>query len=86
MDEGRHTALDLLEGMIAHQEAKVLSLARELVPGLTAEDLRNPHDFAPLRASEQFNFEDGILAGYLSFQAALRSGPSLPLNDFKEQS
>lgn len=71
MDEGLRAALDLLEGMIARQEAKVLSLARELMPGLTGEDLRNPHDFAPLRASEQFNFEDGILAGYLSARMAL---------------
>jgi hypothetical protein len=64
---------DLLAGMIAQQEAKVLALARTLVPGLTPEDLRNPHDFPPLVASAQFNYEDGILAGLRSACVAART-------------
>ena len=48
------------------------ALARRLVPHATPEDLRNPHDFAPLLESAEFNFEDGILAGLLSAAAALR--------------
>jgi hypothetical protein len=63
----------LLEELIAQQEAKVLALGRTLVPGLTPEDLRNPQDFSPLVASAQFNYEDGILAGLRTAQIAIRA-------------
>jgi hypothetical protein len=32
-----------------------------------------PHDYPALAASPDFNFEDGILAGYLALRAALRA-------------
>ena len=38
----------LLDQMEETQKDKVLSLARRLLPGLTAEDIRNPHDFPDL--------------------------------------
>jgi hypothetical protein len=63
----------LLETMVAQQEAKVLTLARELVPGITPEDLRNPQDFAALMRDPSFNFEDGLLAGLRSAQMAVRA-------------
>ena len=69
----------LLAEMEAQQEAKVLALARRLVPHLTPEDIRNPHDFAALAASAEFNYEDGILAGLRAVAIALRAarrGPS----------
>jgi hypothetical protein len=53
----------VLDEMTRAQEQKLLALARRLVPHVTPEDLRNPHDFAPLLESAEFNFEDGILAG-----------------------
>jgi len=62
----------VLDEMTRAQEQKLLALARRLVPHVTPEDLRNPHDFAPLLESAEFNFEDGILAGLLSAAAALR--------------
>ena len=62
----------VLDEMTRAQERKLLGLARRLVPHVTPEDLRNPHDFAPLLESAEFNFEDGILAGLLSATAALR--------------
>jgi hypothetical protein len=62
----------VLDEMTRAQEQKLLALARRLVPHATPEDLRNPHDFAPLLESAEFNFEDGILAGLLSAAAALR--------------
>ena len=71
----------LLEEMIGQQEGKVLALARGLVPHLTAEDLRNPHDFAPLVASADFNFEDGILAGLKAAQVAVRAARRRPPNE-----
>jgi len=68
-DEVEH----LLGEMATQQEAKVLALARRLVPHLTPEDLLNPHDFTPLVESAEFNFEDGILAGLRAAGAALRA-------------
>ena len=62
----------VLDEMTRAQEQKLLALARRLVPHVTPEDLRNPHDFTPLLESAEFNFEDGILAGLLSAAAALR--------------
>ncbi len=63
----------VLAEMIAQQEEKVLALARRIVPDLTPEDVRNPHDFAPLLGSPEFNYEDGILAGLRAAEIALRA-------------
>jgi len=63
--------LDLLDAMASQQQVKVLNLARTLVPGITPEDARNPHDFPALRACDAFNFEDGILAGILAARMAI---------------
>ena len=61
-----------LASLIALQESKTLALARRLRPGLTAEDIRNPHDYTELDDSD-FHYEDGMLAGLLAAQAALRA-------------
>jgi hypothetical protein len=63
----------LLDEMAAQQEAKLLALAGHLVPHLTPEDLRNPHDFARLMESAEFNYEDGILAGLRAAVVAIRA-------------
>jgi hypothetical protein len=63
----------LLEGMIAHQRAKVTTRAREIMPGCTFEDVLNPDGVEPLRADPVFNYEDGILAGLITAQIALRA-------------
>ncbi len=77
----------LLDRMITQQQAKVLRLAREAVPHINPEDVRNPHDFPALREHPTFEFEDGILAGLISARIALRaeikgrlphSGPQAP--------
>jgi hypothetical protein len=70
----------LLADMIGQQEGKVLALARRLVPYATPEDLRNPHDFAPLVESADFNYEDGILAGLKSAAVAVRAARRGPPN------
>ena len=75
-DEGRLAALDeveaLLESMEDLQARKVIELARRLKPGLTAEDIRNPHDFPELEDMD-WHFEDGQLAGIQSVLTALRA-------------
>ena len=63
----------LLEEMIEAQRARLLEVARRLDSGTTPEDLLQPHDHPALAASPDYNFEDGILAGYLAVRAALRA-------------
>jgi len=63
----------LLEEMISAQRQRVLALARRLEPGLSPDDVLQPHDHPSLATSPDFNFEDGMLAGYLAFRAAFRA-------------
>jgi len=54
------------------QRRKVLDLARRLRPGLTLEDVSNPHDFPEL-ADPDWQYADGLLAGVQSVLAAVRA-------------
>jgi hypothetical protein len=63
----------LLDEMIAHQRARVLAHARRLNGTLTDDDVQQPHDFPELAGSPEWNYEDGILAGYQAVQAAVRA-------------
>ncbi len=62
----------ILEELVTLQRKKICRIAEELGVHLTNEDILNPHDFPQLVRSQRFNFEDGILAGLLSAQMALR--------------
>lgn len=62
----------LLDDMEQLQAGKVIDLARRLRPGLTAEDVRNPHDFPEL-ADPDWHFQDGMLAGIQAVRTALRA-------------
>ena len=73
MPKNRHSTDVLLQELIKHQQTKVLKVAREIVPDATPEDIRNPQDFPDLVADTLFNYEDGILTGYLTLQTALRN-------------
>ena len=72
MPENRRSTEVLLQELIEHQQTKVLKVAREIVPDATPEDIRNPQDFPDLVVDTLFNYEDGILTGYLTLQTALR--------------
>jgi len=63
----------LLEEMIVAQRRRLLDIALRIEPGLAPEDLLQPHDHPRISADPDFNFEDGILAGYLAVRAALRA-------------
>jgi hypothetical protein len=63
----------LLDEMIVSQRARVIALARRIEPRLTEDDLMQPHDHAALAGHADFQFADGILAGYLAVRAALRA-------------
>jgi hypothetical protein len=62
----------LLVGMEELQRTKVFELARRLKPGLTLEDMRNPHDFPELDDID-WHFEDGVLTGIQSVLSAVRA-------------
>jgi hypothetical protein len=69
-DEVFQRVLGLLASMETAQADKVIALARRLKPGLTAEDIRNPHDFPDLDDPD-WHFEDGQLAGIQSVRFAI---------------
>jgi hypothetical protein len=60
-----------LDAMIAHQRRKCLELARRLRPGLTEDDIAQPHDFPELRENWHWNYEEGHLSGLLAARAGL---------------
>jgi hypothetical protein len=62
----------ILGAMEELQSAKVIDLARRLKPGLTLEDVRNPHDFPEL-GDPDWHYEDGVLTGIQSVRTALRA-------------
>jgi hypothetical protein len=63
----------LLDEMIAQQRHRVLEHARRLNPRLTEDDVQQPQDFPELASCAEWNYEDGILAGYQAVQAAIRA-------------
>lgn len=65
--------LALLDSMIEQQRGKVLAAGRRAIPYLTADDVLNPQDFPQLHSCPEFHYEDGILAGYLAAQMAMRA-------------
>ncbi len=71
---------ETLESMIQLQRQKVLKVARAINPRVTPEDIRNPQDLPDLYEDPGFNYEDGILTGYLSVQMSLRAKLREPLN------
>jgi hypothetical protein len=70
------TGWDEIENLVRqleeHQRRKVIDLARRLRPGLTLEDVLNPHDFPEL-SDPDWQFEDGVLTGMQTVAVALRS-------------
>jgi hypothetical protein len=66
--------IDLLfEELIVHQRRRVLAHAQRLNPRITADDVLSPVDMPELAADPAWNYEDGVLAGYLSAQIAVRA-------------
>jgi len=62
----------LFEQMIDQQRAKVLAVARSIDARLTQDDVLSPQDFPELAQDARFNYEDGLLAGLISAQIAVR--------------
>jgi hypothetical protein len=65
--------LRLLDEMIRQQSEKVLGIARRIEPTATFDDTLQPHDNPRIAASPIFQYEDGILAGLIAAQMAVRA-------------
>lgn len=63
----------LLEEMIVRQREKVLAIARRVEPAATFDDTLQPHDNPRLSGNPIFQYEDGLLAGLIAAQMALRA-------------
>ena len=63
----------LLDEMVVMQRKRVLEHARRLNGRLTEDDVQQPQDFPELAGSPEWNYEDGLLAGYQAAQAAVRA-------------
>ena len=61
-----------LSRLIEDQRRRLLELARRLRPGLTADDIAQPHDYPELAENWHWNYEDGVLAGLLLAELYLR--------------
>ena len=73
-DDAVNEGIDrLLSEMIGQQRVKVLVVANGLDARLTQDDILSPQDFDVLVADPRFNYEDGLLAGLLSAQIAVRA-------------
>lgn len=64
--------------LIAHQQEKLLKLAREIVPQVTLDDLMQPNDFPELENHPVFRYEEGILHGLQMARAVSVSKPEYP--------
>lgn len=64
--------LHLLDELVDAQKKKVLACGRQFVPTLTAEDVLQPNDYPELENNPSFRYEEGVLEGILTVQAALR--------------
>lgn len=65
--------LSCLQELIVGQKKALLGCARRIVPGVTEEDILQPNDFKELELHPYFRYEEGILAGLLAAEAALRA-------------
>jgi hypothetical protein len=63
----------LLQEMIDMQRQQLLECAKRLVPQLIEDDLLQPNDFPELETNPHFRYQEGLLIGMLSVQAALKS-------------
>jgi hypothetical protein len=73
MDDAVAAIERLLEELVVMQRKRVVAHARRLNGRLTDDDVQQPQDFPELAGSPEWNYEDGILAGYQAAHAAVRA-------------
>lgn len=62
-----------LEEIINANQTALLQLGRRIVPTLTPEDMLQPNDYPELENHPEFRYAEGVLAGLLTAQSALRA-------------
>lgn len=60
----------LFEELIQVQRAKMLALAKRVIPHITEDDLLQPNDFPILENNPHFRYEEGVLEGILTVRMA----------------
>lgn len=60
----------IFEELICMQKKKLYKFANQLIPHITEDDLLQPNDFPQLENNPYFRYEEGILEGLLTAQAA----------------
>lgn len=77
--QNEYTLLDwekleqLFQELIELQNKRLLTCGRQIIPGLTSDDLLQPNDFLELENHPLFRYEEGVLAGMLSAHTALKA-------------
>ena len=69
----RDALQSLFDEMHSQQREKAAFAARQIRSNLTTEDLLNPDNFPEIINNPRFTYEDGIAAGILSSQMAVRA-------------
>lgn len=75
----------LFTELLDQQQAKVLQTARTRLPHLTGDDILNPHDFPLLMTDPIFNYEEGMAAGLMAAQMAVRARILRPLREAQHE-
>jgi hypothetical protein len=65
--------LEKIKELRLYQEKALLKLGRKFVPSLTSDDILQPNDFAELELNPHFRYEEGLLHGIQSVEAALQA-------------
>lgn len=68
MDE--ESSLRLFDELASGCFKKLLSLARQIIPNITEEDVLQPFDFPKLEQDPEFRYLEGMYAGILSARMA----------------
>lgn len=61
----------LVNELVEFHQSQLLKCGRRIIPHLTQEDLLQPNDFDELEFNPHFRYEEGVLAGIQTAQAAL---------------
>jgi hypothetical protein len=61
----------LLQELILYHQGHLLKCGRRLIPSLTSDDILQPNDFPELENNPHFRYEEGMLSGIQTVQAAL---------------
>ncbi len=72
---------ELFDQLVEDQRKRILKMAQEIVPGLTADDVMQPNDFPLLEGHPGFRYEEGVLEGLLTARMAYLARQSESLNN-----